>query len=169
MDAVSETSDVSMKRPSDSCSYWLQKRKRYCRTKPMEGLEFCPSHLSKTSQEVDLNIIKDTCSLPHTTDCNEILPDDIESNSTGMDLVSTNAAVNVLSSNGKLSGEIQQHESQISARPLPFPDRCHFWLEKKRRYCKARVSSLQQFCVEHSVGTKVGSKCLLYYFILCFL
>lgn len=155
MEAVSETSDVSLKRPPDSCGYWLQKRKRYCRTKPMEGLEFCPSHLSKSSQEVDLKTVKDTCALSQITGCNETSPDDTESNSTETGMLSTNAA-DVVSSSGKLSGGIQQHEIQISARPPPFPDRCHFWLEKKRRYCKARVSSLQHFCVEHSVGTEVS-------------
>jgi CCCH zinc finger in TRM13 protein len=46
-------------------------------------------------------------------------------------------------------------------RPVPTPGRCHFWLAKKRRYCKLLVSAEAEFCVEHSIALEVDMLCTI--------
>lgn len=42
-------------------------------------------------------------------------------------------------------------------RPEPTPDRCQFFVERKRRYCKAPPRKDKIYCVEHSHELNVSN------------
>jgi hypothetical protein len=50
----------------------------------------------------------------------------------------------------------QIHPNTSDEKPAPDPGRCHFWLTRKRRYCKLVVPANTKFCVEHSVTAEVN-------------
>ncbi|KAH6568052.1 hypothetical protein BASA62_005729 [Batrachochytrium salamandrivorans] len=43
-------------------------------------------------------------------------------------------------------------------RPLPLPKRCHYWLEKKLRYCTLQVKQDQIMCIEHELEEGSNTK-----------
>lgn len=129
------TSISTLKRPAGTCAYWLQKRKRFCRTKPLDDQDFCESHLTKASTEISCDSVND---------CKNSIIESVNDNTECQDELSTSIVTHAKSAE-TISG--------VLGRPDALPDRCHFWIQKKMRYCKARVSREQPYCVEHSINT----------------
>lgn len=50
--------------------------------------------------------------------------------------------------------------------PAPPEGRCHFWLARKRRFCKLLVIANEKFCVEHLATTEVRLALYMYFFQL---
>jgi len=114
----------------EGCAFWLEKKKRFCKTTPWGDVQYCGIHENQLQCEK-----KTAASRP--------LGSPVKT-----------AVIDLIDSTVEQSGEGLEQTAALD-RPEPKPDRCNYWLERKRRYCQTRVTSDRLLCVEHSPLTNV--------------
>ena len=58
--------------------------------------------------------------------------------------------------NGSEGSQVPRKKKRVEEpRPDPIPGRCQFFVERKRRYCKAPPAKEKIYCTEHSHELKV--------------